>query len=105
MSALRVRFQVLLMKVLSMKVRHNLISPEPGFQPMADILQTDEQEFSALSVNLMTEMHEARGSVTIHRHLWIGHASRLFAGNRPGPDNSHLISLYLREFWFSPMDL
>jgi len=37
--------------------------------------------------------------------LWIGHASRLFADNRRGHDNSHLISLYLREFWFSPMDL
>jgi hypothetical protein len=105
MSALRLRFQILLSKVGSLKVRYGLIPVGSGFRATADVLQTDEQKFERLAAGLMTELHEARRSIAIHRQLWIGHASRLFFPDAGEPDNLPLMALFLRQFWFAPMDL
>jgi hypothetical protein len=101
MSTLRLRFQILLMKIVSMKVRLNLVPAESGFAKLSDVIETNEEAFARLMAFVTKELQETRGSVLIYPHLWIGIARRLWApaaGN--AADNRHLIALYLREFWF-----
>jgi hypothetical protein len=105
MSDLRVRFQTVLMKILQMKVKHGLISGEPGFRKVEGVLQTNEESFARLMAYIAKEFQEVMTGATIYRHLWVAHARRAFGVEASSTDNAELIGLYLREFWFSRIDL
>jgi hypothetical protein len=104
MSELRLRFQTVLMKVLQIKVKSGMLSGESGFQRTEDLLQTNEGSFAKLTAYIAKEFQECMTGATIYRHLWVAHAHRVFAAD-VSTDNTQLIALYLREFWFSRIDV
>jgi hypothetical protein len=100
MSELRLRFQILLLKVVSMKVGLKLIAGGSRFESLDNVIETNETRFAQVMAHVNKELQEMRGNPLIDPHLQIGRARRWFAPSSGQPDNGHLVSLYLREFWF-----
>lgn len=102
--ALQVRFQVILLKIASIKVRYGLLDGKHGFQPLDSIIQTNEAEMLPLIKGVVDGIERARNTITLHGHLWLAHGIRMSGEVRPNQDNAHLIALYSRAYWFPPLD-
>lgn len=98
---LRLRFHILIMKIVSMKLRLNLIKSGNRIERFENIIETHENIFNSLFSSILVELEEAKSSNLVYPHIWIGYANKLYRDQKGEQKNDHLIALYLREFWFS----